>query len=157
LIGDNVLVSGKPFYAHPRYRVYDASVDNKVLVTSSGDVQLAWIHDSILLGFAGGQQDRNSKFLKLWNQPKTEGINPTWGHDCPGSLALAVGANAAVVAKPDQLTAYRLSDGEEMWSQPLPAPPVRYGLALNRAGDVLVTLQSGHILCLQAAPATATP
>ena len=40
-----------------------------------------------------------------------------------------------------------LQSGKPLWTQPLPAAPVPWGLAIDRAGRVLVTLVDGRILC----------
>jgi outer membrane protein assembly factor BamB len=39
-------------------------------------------------------------------------------------------------------------DGRLLWTQPLPAEPVRWGLAVDAAGRIVVTLRSGQVLCL---------
>ena len=38
----------------------------------------------------------------------------------------------------------------ELWSQPLPGEPVRWGLAVDRRGAVLVALRDGRVLCYAA-------
>jgi len=35
-----------------------------------------------------------------------------------------------------------------LWTQPLPAPPLPWGLALARDGRVLVSLENGDVVCL---------
>ena len=72
--------------------------------------------------------------------------------------AMAVGTNAVVVAgKLDQsaetatgsmLTALLLENGRELWSQSLPAAPAWWGLATDRVGRIVVTLQDGSVICL---------
>ena len=39
-IGHGVLVSGKPYYAHPQYPVYDQSVTDRIALTRVGDGEL---------------------------------------------------------------------------------------------------------------------
>jgi outer membrane protein assembly factor BamB len=39
------------------------------------------------------------------------------------------------------------ADGQALWTQPLPCEPVRWGLAVDRAGRVLVTLRDGRVMC----------
>ncbi|MBM4032346.1 MAG: hypothetical protein FJ291_11225 [Planctomycetes bacterium] len=46
---------------------------------------------------------------------------------------------ALVAAKPD---------GSEAWAHPLPAEPVRWGLALDPRGRAFVALRNGQVLCL---------
>ncbi|MCY3021364.1 MAG: PQQ-binding-like beta-propeller repeat protein [Planctomycetota bacterium] len=38
-------------------------------------------------------------------------------------------------------------DGSELWSQPLPAEPIRWGIAMDAGGRIVVTLQNGQVLC----------
>lgn len=72
--------------------------------------------------------------------------------------ALAVAQNAVVVAgelarSPDEdskpefaVAALRLDNGEPMWSVSLPAAPVSWGLAVDRAGRSIVTLHNGSVV-----------
>jgi len=46
--------------------------------------------------------------------------------------------------------ALAVEDGRTLWTQPLPAKPTPWGLALNSAGQVLVALEDGRIVCLAA-------
>ena len=71
---------------------------------------------------------------------------------------MAVGANAVVVvgksvqsaetATGSMLTALSLEDGSVLWSQSLPAVPAWWGVATDRAGRVVATLQDGSVICL---------
>ena len=45
------------------------------------------------------------------------------------------------------MTAFNLNDGHVLWSKSLPSPTVPWGLAVDRNGQVLVTLKNGQILC----------
>ena len=45
------------------------------------------------------------------------------------------------------LVAQRPAEGGELWSQPLPAEPVRWGLAVDAQGRVIVALRNGQIIC----------
>jgi hypothetical protein len=40
-----------------------------------------------------------------------------------------------------------LADGKLMWKQPLPVGPVAWGLAVDRAGRIVVALLDGRVLC----------
>lgn len=50
---------------------------------------------------------------------------------------------AVVAAKPD---------GAELWAHPLPAEPVRWGIALDAQGRIVVALRTGQVLCLGKRP-----
>ncbi len=76
-----------------------------------------------------------------------DGLKPLWTHQTRGGRALAVGKNAAVVALDREIQAIDLRDGKVLWTQPLPCPPVPWGLALTRASRVLVTLENGEVIC----------
>lgn len=45
-----------------------------------------------------------------------------------------------------RLVARSLDESRELWSQPLPSEPVRYGLAVDARGRVFVALQNGQLL-----------
>jgi hypothetical protein len=49
------------------------------------------------------------------------------------------------------IAALNLKSGKARWQQSLPAAPVSFGLALDREGRILVTLQDGQMVCLQGA------
>lgn len=146
-IGSQVFVSGKPYYAHPQYPVYDWSVQHNTLHTAAGDRELVWINKAKLLAFARGDAEQTARIARSWGKDKIEGLTPVWTAACPDSLALAVGRNAAVYATAKELVALALADGRPLWTHPLPAPPVPWGLALDRAGHAIVTLENGTVLC----------
>jgi len=62
-------------------------------------------------------------------------------------LGLAVGSNGLVVLNQDSVEGISIK-GQSLWTVPLPAPPVRWGLAL--AGkDCIVTLSDGQVVCVR--------
>jgi outer membrane protein assembly factor BamB len=74
------------------------------------------------------------------------------------TYALALGTNAVVVAgqraaadgRADPqcaVAALAVGDGSVLWSHPLPAQPIWWGLAVDKAGRVFVTLVDGRVLC----------
>ncbi len=77
--------------------------------------------------------------------------------------AVAFASNALIVAGVDWagegpaarasggIAAMDPADGKILWRRPLPAPPVMFGVAIDRAGRVLVALQDGRVVCLGAA------
>ncbi len=146
-IGSQVFVSGKPYYSHPQYPVYDWSVMHNLLHTSVGDRDVALLNKAKLLGFARGEANQTERFARSWGKAEIEGLKPVWAVDCPNTLALAVGRNAAVIATANELIAVDLSDGKRLWTQPLPSSPVPWGLAIDRNGRLIVALENGEILC----------
>jgi outer membrane protein assembly factor BamB len=148
-IANQVRVSGKPFYAHPKYAVYDDGVLFKTLLASAGDRTIAWVNNAKLLGYDRTDARLEEKLVADWGKRRGPSLKALWEQACNASAAVAVGRNAVVVAKPAELTAFALSDGRPLWSQPLPAAPVPWGLALTRDGRVLVALETGSVLCFQ--------
>jgi outer membrane protein assembly factor BamB len=77
---------------------------------------------------------------------------------------IAFGSNAFVVAGvdwtgkgPDQrstggLAALDPKDGKLLWKRALPATPVMFGVAIDRDGRILVSLQDGRVACFESAP-----
>ena len=72
--------------------------------------------------------------------------------------ALAVCRNAVLVAgelASDQpqpsygVSSLDLATGKLLWTEQLPAAPVSSGMAVDRAGRVIVTLSDGRVVCLQ--------
>jgi outer membrane protein assembly factor BamB len=77
------------------------------------------------------------------------------------NAAVALAANAAIVAgtdrrvaKPDAspaetygIAALEIKTGKVLWKHPLPAGPVRWGVAIDREGRVVVSLRDGRVLC----------
>jgi outer membrane protein assembly factor BamB len=59
---------------------------------------------------------------------------------------VAVTKNAVLVAADDNLTALDLNSGRRLWSQPLPMPPVPWGIAVDRTGHIVLTLQDGQLI-----------
>lgn len=46
-----------------------------------------------------------------------------------------------------EIVVLNLQDGGILWSQPVPSPPVPWGLAVDRDGRIVVTLEDGRVLC----------
>ena len=46
-----------------------------------------------------------------------------------------------------RVVAFNPEDGKPLWEQPLPAEPEHWGLAVDRAGRVIVTLRNGSVVC----------
>lgn len=154
LLGEQVVACGRPFYAH---NVFDNTVFNKVFLTSSDGRDIAWVsnqNNKKVFCFGGINRqllrqrmaNPGNRFNIDW---KKLGIKekPLWNYDCKESVALAVCKNAVVVANKKEIVALDLKDGKVLWSQPVPSPPVPWGLAVDRNGNVVVSLENGQVLC----------
>jgi len=146
-LGNQVLVSGKPFYAHPDYPVYDASVFNRALVVSTEDRDICWVNNAKVAAYPRLSERRQEQLVALWRKGEIAGMRPQWQKACQDSLALALCRNAVIVATRRELLALSIENGQPLWTQPLPAAPVAWGLAVDREGRVLVTLEGGQVLC----------
>lgn len=143
VVGDKVTVSGSPLYSPVGdYRM----VSDAVLQAPVGDV-VTYLgpHNSVVsLAEAGAG---------AMPKPKVR-----WSHKPVSRVyGLAVTPNAVLVAgvhdpaKQGQpltasVQALSLADGRTLWRHSLPGLPVSWGLAVNREGQVLVTLQDGRVL-----------
>jgi hypothetical protein len=156
-LGDQVVVAGKPMYAHPEYPVYDASVFDKVLLASAGKRDVAWVNNERLMCFDHiDEQVLNECIAKERYDERGRRVawgklsvfaEPLWQYDCKGSVAMAVCKNAVVIAKKSEVAVLDLQTGEMAWSKPLPATPVSYGLAVDSSGRIVVALQDGQVMC----------
>jgi outer membrane protein assembly factor BamB len=101
----------------------------------------------------------NNRIARMARAEAGAPLKPLWeARGMTDPRAMAVGTNAAVVATASDasvesatdpmLTALSLADGSTLWSQPLLAEPAWWGIATDRAGRVLVTLQDGSVVCL---------
>jgi outer membrane protein assembly factor BamB len=125
------------------------------------DSQLALIRGRL---FCASQNEPLDRLVQLMNEdPKTGGkiVNQTilrdvmrlpidssilWASDSADIRGLAIGTDGLVVLHQDSAEALSL-DGRSLWKVPLPAAPVRWGLALTDRTCV-VTLSDGHVICL---------
>ena len=160
LLADQVVACGKPFYAHPKYDVFDNTVFNKVFLVPSGDRDIVWVcnqnnrrvmcfdHiDRKLLrkSMANPGNRFNVDWRKLGIKDK-----PLWSYPPVAdkdSAALAVCSNAVLVGRKSEIVALNPKNGKILWSQPVPSAPVTWGLAVDRDGRVIVTLKDGQVLC----------
>lgn len=155
-LGDQVAVSGKPFYSHPQYPVFDPSVTNKMLVANQGNRDVLWINNekiqcvprlnqTVLANSVVGNRFSGYR-LPNWGRYRLPD-EPFWEYNCVGSNALAVTENAVVVGEPTKLVVLSLQTGTVLWSVPLPAEPVPWGIAVGRDGQIFVTTKSGFVVC----------
>jgi len=154
LLGEQVVACGRPFYAH---NVFDNTVFNRVFLASSGTRDIAWIsnqNNRKIVCFDG--IDRQSLRQRMANPGNRFNIDwqklgiknkPLWSYNCKESVALAVCNNAVIVANRTEVVALDLKDGKVLWSQPVSSPPVPWGLAVDRNGNVVVSLKNGQVMC----------
>jgi outer membrane protein assembly factor BamB len=139
---NKVMASGFPLYStRGDYRM----VNQIVLSTKVGDVIGALgVHNSTLGLVEAGAKPGTKP---IWTQKVVSRI-----------LGLAVTENAVVVAGThdpvkkgetlkSSLLALSLKDGAILWQHTLPAQPASWGLAVNRDGQAIVTLEDGRVLC----------
>ena len=158
LIGDQVVACGKPFYAHPKYDVYDSTVFDRIFLASSNGRDVVWVSNQKnkkVLCF--DKLDKKLLRAKMANPGNRFNINwsklgikdkPSWDYNCKDSVAMAVCKNAVVVACKSEIIALNLQDGKVLWSKTVPVAPVPWGLAIDRDGRTVISLENGQVLCL---------
>jgi outer membrane protein assembly factor BamB len=156
LVGQHVIASGKPFYAHPDIPVYDHTITKKMLHASTGVQDIVWLDNSKLLCYDPideavlNQCVSNERIprhiIQGWGQFRIS-EKPRWQLDCAGSVAVAVSKNAVVMADQSNVQAIDLGTGKQLWRHKLPTAPIPWGVAVNREGRVVVTLIDGQVLC----------
>jgi outer membrane protein assembly factor BamB len=155
LVGDRVQVSDQPLYAHPKWKVYDSSVLQKTWVASVGERDVTWVNNSRLVCYPRVEQGRTERLLAGWGKNRIQGVQPVWEAEFKDSVAAALAQNAVVIARPSDLVAFSIENGRQLWAQGLPGTPVPWGLAIDRAGRVIVALEGGQVLCFGASDLTA--
>jgi outer membrane protein assembly factor BamB len=86
----------------------------------------------------------------LYSRPDAPVYDAPTKWDVP--QVVAANARLSCVERPPKsgqwaLVARNVSGDSDLWSQPLPAVPVRWGLAVDCAGRIAVTLVDGRVLC----------
>lgn len=157
LLADYVVACGRPFYAHPDHDVYDATVFDRAFLAANGTRQVVWASgqtEQHILCFreldraalARKLADPGQRFHANWAKLAPQ-EKPEWMFKCRKALATAVCENCVIVATESKLLSLDLADGQIVWTQDLPAAPVAWGLAVDRMGRVIVTLEDGRVLC----------
>jgi len=156
-VGNRVIACGSPLYTHPEIPVYDHTVTKKLLHASAGGRDIVWIDNNRLACYEPLDKDVLSRCVtdekiprhitQAWGQFKVS-EKPLWQHSCEGSLALAVAKNAVVIADSTRVAAVELRSGKRFWSQTLPCAPVPWGMAVDRAGRVILTLVDGQVISI---------
>jgi len=148
LVADQVTACGKPFYAHPKYGVFDNTVFNKIFLASVSDRDIIWVgneHNKKILCF--DEIDERSLRGKVdWRKLAIRGES-LWESDCKDSVAFAACCNAVLFASTKELVALDLKSGAKLWSEALPSAPVEWGLAIDREGRIVVALEDGQVVC----------
>jgi hypothetical protein len=108
---------------------------------------------------------QNALSMTLPGQGEGGSPKPVWvAKPFQENVAIALAENAVVVAgtnrefaPPDAaakeiygIAALDIRNGQPLWSHSLPAGPVAWGLAIDRQGQVLVTLRDGRVVCFGA-------
>ncbi|HUS73188.1 MAG TPA: PQQ-binding-like beta-propeller repeat protein, partial [Sedimentisphaerales bacterium] len=141
LLGDQVAACGKPFYAHPKYDVFDGTVFNKVFLASRRGRDIVWVsNQNNKKVFCFNQIDRQLLRQRMANPGNRFNLDfrkldikdkPLWSYDCKESVALAVCSNAVVIGEKSKIVVLNLKDGKVLWSRPVPSSPVLWGLAVD--------------------------
>ena len=148
LVADQVTACGKPFYAHPKYGVFDRTVFNKIFLASTSDRDVVWIgneRNRKIICF-DDIDERSLRGKVDWRKLAIRNKS-LWEFDCKSSFAFAAGKNALIIASASKVITLDLTNGGKLWSEALPAPPVEWGLAVDRDGRVVVALEDGQVVC----------
>lgn len=144
LIGQHVQAGGPPLHSPPGdYRLAGPGL----LQTSAGDVAIGYgPHDGRVGWFESGAAQQSGAKPRWQAQPLNRSIGAAVTPGCVLVTGLRDAAEAGGTTTA-HLVALDAADGQLRWSRPLPADPVPWGLAIDREGRVLVSLNDGSILC----------
>ena len=125
-------------------------VNQGVLQTPVGDVVFAYgPHDGrvALLGTTGRRRaPARGRETAVAGSPAESDLRS--GDHAPGRGAGRLAGRRAVGRPPlPQVVALAAQDGARLWSQALPAAPVPWGVLVDAAGRVVITLQDGGVVC----------
>jgi hypothetical protein len=150
LLGDRIAVAGQPFYAHPTHKVYDDMVYYKTFYACAAERAVIWVNDQKVLCSNPLPEDQlGDTAYQNWGRDGFKGHTSYWTFDCPDACALAVAPYTALVANATHIYALDLKGRHEKenlrWKTSLPAPPVRWGIAIDQKGRTIVSLTNGII------------
>ncbi len=155
LIGEKVVACGQPYYGDPEFPAVDPTVLEKTLHTATARRDVAWINNAKIMCFNPISKKLLNKsvrkrgddvfILPTWGKLRIS-EEPLWEYACPGSLAFAASDDVVLVATQSQVTALGMENGTVLWSHALPAAPVPWGLAVDREGRTIVSLQDGQVV-----------
>ena len=143
-VGNGVMSAGKPYYSHPDHDVYDSLVFNKMLVSTVSDRDIVWVNGAKLNCYK--HNPNQQQYLQNWAKQDIPGMKPIFRKDTPAGRGVAIGTNAVVVAMDNRVEARSISDGKVMWAHDLVSPPVPWGIAMDRAGRIIVSCRNGKIV-----------
>jgi outer membrane protein assembly factor BamB len=163
-VGNKIVVSGKPMYAHPEHPVYGATVTNKMLHTAAHDRDIVWINSRRIMCFRSIDSNVLDKLVAerpvgptvRLGGPGRSGLpaRPLWEHQSDGSVAFARCKNAVLFAgaRPagtSSIVAVDIKSGQRLWKRPLQlqSSPVPWGMAVDRDGRIIATLTDGQVMC----------
>jgi len=153
--GDRPLCIGPELFSHERTRTTIFKRHQGRVYFHTSDRHIALLDGRL---FCSRDPQALDRIVDLMNKyPKTSGKIPDvmrvpvddsilWAGNTRDVCGLAVGADGLVVLHHDSAEGISV-DGRSLWTAQLPAPPVRWGVALT--GKVcVVTLSDGLVVCL---------
>jgi outer membrane protein assembly factor BamB len=91
----------------------------------------------------GVQQRRGQAARTIWQTP-----GPRFnGFIVSPEVLVAAGHGGPNAANTSFLAAVKIEDGQQIWRQSLPGPVVKGGAAVNAEGQIIVSLETGQIVC----------
>ena len=153
--GDKPLCTGPELFSHERARTTIFKRHQGRVYFHTSDRHIALLDGRL---FCSRDPQALDRIVDLMNKaPKSSGKirdvmqvpvddSILWAGSTRDVCGLAVGADGLVVLHHDSAEGISV-DGRSLWTVPLPAPPVRWGVALT--GKVcVVTLSDGLVVCL---------
>jgi len=128
---DNIVLGGPRLYSDPNAKAYSFKTRRNFIFTI-GEKQFAWVNDYMLFCFP--------KDVTLFENKK---FNFTH------SSAEFIDRKSEINDNPSTFTivALNLNNGKPTWQHNLESRPVSWGMAVNRNGKTIISLQNGKIVC----------
>jgi outer membrane protein assembly factor BamB len=157
--------SGPELYSHGRTRTTIFKRHQGRIYFELPDRHVAWVDGRL---FCSRELSSLDRVVDLMNKdPKTGGKmggltvpqdpmriplddSILWASPTADVRGLAIATDGLVVLHESSVEGIS-SDGRSLWSVPLPATPVRWGVALT-GREVVVTLSDGRLVCLARSP-----
>ncbi len=147
VVGDKVTVSGAPLYSPTGdYRM----VSDAVLQTPVGDVVVYLGPHNSTVALTEPGAGAKPKPKARWS---AKAVSRVFGLAVTSKVVLVAGSHdPARQGGPTtaSLLALSVDDGRTLWQHALPGLPASWGLAVDRDGRAVVTLQDGRVLCFGA-------